>query len=82
MKLKGVLDMLKEVVKIRGKTKLETLENIFTLLLFSSSISLSVFIGIASVVIKGWPVVGIMLSSLLIFVSLLSLIIIWIVKEE
>ncbi|MCC5994220.1 MAG: hypothetical protein LM587_01350 [Candidatus Aenigmarchaeota archaeon] len=82
MKLKGVLDMLKEVVKIRGKTKLETLENIFTLLLFSSSISLSIFIGIASVVIRGWPVVGIMLSSLLIFVSLLSLIIIWIVKEE
>jgi uncharacterized YccA/Bax inhibitor family protein len=74
--------MLKEVVRIRGKTKLETLENIFTLLLFSSSISLSVFIGIASVVIKGWPVIGIMLSSLIIFVSLLSLIIIWIVKEE
>lgn len=74
-------DMLKDLLKIKGKDKLDTIENFFILLLFLCSISLSLFIGIAGVIPKGWPVVGIMLSSFFIFISIISLVFIWIVKE-
>ncbi|MFZ8830417.1 MAG: hypothetical protein ACO2OO_03140 [Candidatus Aenigmatarchaeota archaeon] len=73
--------MLKDLLKIKGKDKLDTIENFFILLLFLCSISLSLFIGIAGVIPKGWPVVGIMLSSFFIFISIISLVFIWIVKE-
>jgi len=76
-----VQDMLKDLLKIKGKDKLDTIENFFILLLFLCSISLSLFIGIAGVIPKGWPVVGIMLSSFFIFISIISLVFIWIVKE-
>jgi uncharacterized YccA/Bax inhibitor family protein len=81
MRLKSVQDMLKDLLKIKGKDKLDTIENFFILLLFLCSISLSLFIGIAGVIPKGWPVVGIMLSSFFIFISIISLVFIWIVKE-
>jgi len=81
MRLKGVQDMLKDLLKIKGKDKLETAENFFILLLFACSISLSLFIGIAGVIPKGWPVFGIMLSSFFIFISIISLVIIWLVRE-
>jgi uncharacterized YccA/Bax inhibitor family protein len=73
--------MLKDLLNIKGKDKLDTIENFFILLLFLCSISLSLFIGIAGVIPKGWPVVGIMLSSFFIFISIISLVFIWIVKE-
>jgi len=81
MKLKDVQGMLKDLLKIKGKDKLETAENFFTFLLFASSILLSLFIGIVGIIPKGWPVIGIMLSSFFIFVSILSLVIIWIIRE-
>jgi len=81
MKLKDVQDMLKDLLKIKGKNKLETAENFFMLLLFACSILLSLFIGVAGVIPKGWPVIGIMLLSFLIFISILSLVIIWIIRE-
>jgi hypothetical protein len=81
MRLKGVQGMLKDLLKIKGKNKLETAENFFILLLFVCSISLSLFIGIAGVIPKGWPVVGIMLSSFFIFISIVFLVVIWIIKE-
>jgi uncharacterized YccA/Bax inhibitor family protein len=73
--------MLKDLLNIKGKDKLDTIENFFILLLFLCSISLSLFIGIAGVIPKGWTVVGIMLSSFFIFISIISLVFIWIVKE-
>jgi uncharacterized YccA/Bax inhibitor family protein len=81
MRLKSVQDILKDLLKIKGKDKLDTIENFFILLLFLCSISLSLFIGIAGVIPKGWPVVGIMLSSFFIFISIIFLVFIWIVKE-
>jgi uncharacterized YccA/Bax inhibitor family protein len=76
-----VQDILKDLLKVKGKDKLDTIENFFILLLFLCSISLSLFIGIAGVIPKGWPVVGIMLSSFFIFISIIFLVFIWIVKE-
>jgi hypothetical protein len=73
--------MLKDLLKIKGKDKLETTENFFIFLLFVCSISLSIFIGIAGVIPKGWPVVGIMISSFFIFISIISLVVIWLVRE-
>jgi len=81
MKLKDVQDMLKDLLKIKGKNKLETAENFFMLLLFACSILLSLFIGIAGIIPKGWPVIGIMLSSFFIFISIISLVIIWVSRE-
>jgi uncharacterized YccA/Bax inhibitor family protein len=81
MRLKGVQDMLKDLLKIKGKDKLETAENFLIFLLFVCSISLSIFIGIAGVIPKGWPVVGIMMSSFFIFISIISLVVIWIIRE-
>lgn len=81
MRLKSVLDMLKEAIKIKGKDRWETLENFFILLLTVSSILLSIFIGFAGIYSKGWPVIGAMLSSFFIFISTLSLIFIWFVRE-
>jgi len=73
--------MLKDLLKIKGKDKLETAENFLIFLLFVCSISLSIFIGIAGVIPKGWPVVGIMISSFFIFISIISLVVIWIIRE-
>jgi hypothetical protein len=81
MKLKAVQDMLKDLLRIKGKDKLETAENFFILLLFACSILLSLFIGMAGVIPKGWPVVVIMVSSFFIFVSIISLVVVWIIKE-
>jgi len=73
--------MLKEVLKIKGKDKLETAENMFIILLLACSILLSFFIGLAGFIPKGLPVVGVMVSSFIIFVSIISLVIIWIIRE-
>jgi uncharacterized YccA/Bax inhibitor family protein len=81
MRLKGVQDMLKDLLKIKGKDKLETAENFLIFLLFVCSISLSIFIGISGVIPKSWPVVGIMMSSFFIFISIISLVVIWLVRE-
>jgi len=81
MRLKGVQGMLKDLLKIKGKDKLETAENFLIFLLFVCSISLSIFIGIAGVIPKGWLVVGIMMSSFFIFISIISLVVIWIIRE-
>jgi len=79
--LKAVQDMLRDLLRIKGKDKLETAENFFILLLFACSILLSLFIGMAGVIPKGWPVVGIMVSSFFIFVSIISLVVVWVIKE-
>jgi uncharacterized membrane protein len=81
MRLKNVQDMLRELLKIKGKDKLETAENFFVILLFACSILLSLFIGLASIIPKGWPVVGIMISSFFIFISIISLVLIWVIRE-
>jgi hypothetical protein len=73
--------MLRDLLRIKGKDKLETAENFFILLLFACSILLSLFIGMAGVIPKGRPVVGIMVSSFFIFVSIISLVVVWVIKE-
>jgi glucan phosphoethanolaminetransferase (alkaline phosphatase superfamily) len=79
--LRNAQDMLRELLKIKGEDKLEIVENFFIILLLACSILLSLFIGLASVVPKGWPVVGIMLSSFFIFISIISLVLIWVIRE-
>ncbi len=79
--MKGVQDILKEALKIKGKNRMETLENFFSLILLLSSIFLSIFIGVAGLFPKGLPVIGIMLSSFFVFISIISLILIWVIKE-
>jgi len=79
--LKSAQGMLKELLKIKGKDKFETAENFFIFLLLICSISLSLFIGMAGVIPKGWPVVGIMISSFFIFISIISLVAIWVIRE-
>jgi len=79
--LKSAQGMLKELLKIKGKDKFETAENFFIFLLLICSISLSLFIGMAGVIPKGWPVVGIIMSSFFIFISIISLVVIWVVRE-
>jgi len=76
-----VQGMLKEVLRIKGEDRLETMENFFIFLLFVCSISLSLFIGIAGVIPRGWPVIGIMISSFFVFISIISLVIIWVIRE-
>jgi hypothetical protein len=73
--------MLRELLKIKGEDKLEIVENFFIILLLACSILLSLFIGLASVIPKGWPVVGIMLSSFFIFISIIFLVLIWVIRE-
>ena len=79
--MKSAQGMLKELLKIKGKDKFETAENFFIFLLLICSISLSLFIGMAGVIPKGWPVVGIMISSFFIFISIISLVAIWVIRE-
>mgnify|MGYP006977951780 CR=1 FL=1 len=79
--MKSAQGMLKELLKIKGKDKFETAENFFIFLLLICSISLSLFIGMAGVIPKGWPVVGIIMSSFFIFISIISLVVIWVVRE-
>ena len=79
--MRSVQGMLKGVLRIRGKDKLETAENFFIFLLLACSILLSFFIGIAGVIPRGWPVIGIMISSFFIFISIISLVVIWVVRE-
>lgn len=79
--MRNAQDMLRELLKIKGEDKLEIVENFFIILLLACSILLSLFIGLASVVPKGWPVVGIMLSSFFIFISIISLVLIWVIRE-
>ena len=79
--MKSVQGMLKEVLRIKGRDRLETMENFFIFLLLGCSTSLSLFIGIAGVIPRGWPVVGIMISSFFVFISIISLVIIWVIRE-
>lgn len=79
--MKSAQDMLKGLLKIKGKDKFETAENIFILMLLTCSVLLSLFIGIAGVIPRGLPVVGIMISSFFIFISIISLVILWIIRE-
>ena len=81
MKLRSVQGMLKEVLRIRGKDKFETMENFFIFLLLACSVLLSLFIGMAGIIPKGLPVVGIMISSFFIFISIISLVVIWVIRE-
>jgi len=67
--------------KLRGKDKLETLENYSILFIFLGGIILSFGIGSTIITPRGWPVILAMLGSLIAFLSTLALILIWLIRE-
>ena len=67
--------------RLKGKDKIETVENIFILLLFLSGAILSFGIGSTIITPRGWPVVLAMVGSLVCFVFTLALLILWLIKD-
>lgn len=67
--------------KLKGKDKIETLENYSILSIFLGGIILSFGIGSTIITSKGWPVILAMLGALIAFLSTLALIFIWLIRE-
>ena len=80
MKLKGVGGMSKKV-RIKGKTKAETLENLSIYGLAGSALLLSLGIGLTSFSSKGGIVFLSLLGSFLAFLFTVVLIFVWLYKE-
>jgi len=74
-----VADMLKG--KIRGKNKIETLENVLTFLIVVFSFTLSFSIGLSSFYSRGIVVVIAIISSFLIFISTIFLVVVWLFRR-
>lgn len=72
-------DMLKG--KIRGKNKIETLENVLTFLIVVFSFALSFSIGLSSFYSRGIVVVITIISSFLIFISTIFLVVVWLFRR-
>lgn len=67
--------------KLKGKSKLETCENISIVSIFIGGIILSIGIGSTILTSKGIPVILAMLGAFISFISTLILIIIWLIEE-
>jgi len=78
MRLKNVLDMLKD--KIFGKNRKETLENVLILILLSFSLLLSISIALSALWPKGIIAVLAMVSSFFIFITTILLVLLWLVE--
>jgi len=78
MRLKNVLDMLKD--KIFGKNRKETLENVLILILLSFSLLLSISIALSALWPKGIIAVLAMVSSFFIFTTTILLVFLWLVE--
>lgn len=67
--------------KLRGKDKLETVENYCILLIFIGAMGLSAGIGLNVISTKGFTVILTMLGALVSFLSTVALIAVWILRE-
>lgn len=77
-KLKGVQDIWKE--KIKGKSRIETAENVSILLIFLGAIFFSLGVGLTIVSPQGLPAILAMIGASLSFLSTVVLILIWVFK--
>ncbi|MCD6371569.1 MAG: hypothetical protein J7L39_02515 [Candidatus Aenigmarchaeota archaeon] len=78
--MRSVLGTLKRI-KIKGKTKLDTLENISCLGIFVGAILLSLGIALTSITSKGMPVLLSMSGAFFSFLFTVVLIFVWLLKE-
>lgn len=67
--------------KLKGKDKLETAENYSILLIFIGAILLSFGIGINIISTKGFSAILTMLGAVISFLSTVSLILVWLLRE-
>lgn len=67
--------------KLKGKDKLETAENYSILLIFIGAIVLSFGIGINIISTKGFSAILTMLGAVISFLSTVSLIVMWLLRE-
>ena len=71
----------KILTKLKGKDKLETAENYSILFIFVGAVIFSLCIGLNILSMKGFTVILAMLGALLSFVSTISLIVVWVMRE-
>ncbi|MEM5843898.1 MAG: hypothetical protein QW841_01500 [Candidatus Aenigmatarchaeota archaeon] len=76
--MKGVQDIWKE--KIKGKSRIETAENVSILLIFLGAIFFSLGVGLTIVSPQGLPAILAMIGASLSFLSTVVLILIWVFK--
>ncbi len=67
--------------KLKGKNKLETIENYCIILIFVGAAILSFGIGLTVITTKGMPVLLSMFGALLSFLSTVALIFVWLAKD-
>ena len=67
--------------KLKGKDKIETVENYCILFIFLGAIMLSLGIGFTVFSTKGMPVVFAMLGALVSFLSTVGLVFTWVAKD-
>lgn len=67
--------------KLKGKDKIETVENYCILFIFLGAIMLSLGIGFTVISTKGMPVIFAMLGALVSFLSTVGLVFTWVAKD-
>lgn len=77
--MKSVLGMLKG--RLRGRDKLETLENWSILIILLGGFLLSTGIASSIITTKGIPTVLAMSGSFISFVGIISLVLVWLIQE-
>ena len=67
--------------KLKGKNKIETLENYLIALIFLGAIVFSSGVGLTIVSSKGFPIILAMIGAVASFVFTVALIFLWVFKE-
>jgi len=67
--------------KLKGKDKIETIENYCILFIFLGGIMLSLGIGFTVISTKGIPVILAMLGAVVSFLSTVALVFTWVAKD-
>lgn len=68
-------------LNLKGKDKIETIENYSILVLFTGVSFLSLGIGFSIISTKGIPIILAMFGSVISFLATVALIFVWLVKE-
>ncbi len=69
------------MIKIKGATRLETVENICIVFIIVGAVILSIGIGSTAITTKGLPAIVSMLGAVITFSSTIAWVFTWIVKE-
>lgn len=76
--MKGVQDIWKE--KIKGKSRVETVENLAILLIFLGALFFGLGTGLTIISPQGFPAILAMLGASLSFIATVVLIFVWVLK--